>query len=145
MADPTQSYDLFCSISNKVEDFFPFSCLCSKTMWKMKELPLVMSTSQTYGTGNRNFFKIFQMSFSNRMLFMNIGHLSCSPDPTANSKTTNPNFHKIFGQFICNLIGYKGQLISKCPCEKTVSSKIPTKIFLEFCPEILRASWGLNR
>ena len=51
-------------------------------------------------------FKIFQMSFSNRMLFMKIGHLSCSPDPTANSKTTNPNFHKIFGQFICNLIGY---------------------------------------
>ena len=23
VADPTQSYDLFCSISNKVEDFFP--------------------------------------------------------------------------------------------------------------------------
>ena len=44
-------------------------------------------------------FKIFQMSFSNRMLFMNIGHLSCSPDPTANSKTTNPNFHKFFDQF----------------------------------------------
>ena len=58
-------------------------------------------------------FKIFQMSFSNRMLFMNIGHLSCSPDPTANSETTNPNFHKIFGQFICNLIGYEGQLIVK--------------------------------
>ena len=51
-------------------------------------------------------FKIFQMSFSNRMLFMKIGHLSCSPDLTANSETTNPNFHKFFGQFICNLIGY---------------------------------------
>ena len=41
----------------------------------------------------------------------------------------------------------KGQLISKCPDEKLVSSKIPTKIFLEFCPEIfcsfLRASWKL--
>ena len=39
----------------------------------------------------------------------------------------------------------KGQLISKCPYEKSVSSKIPTKIFLQFCPEIfcsfLRASW----
>ena len=38
----------------------------------------------------------------------------------------------------------KGQLISKCPYEKSVASKIPTKIFLEFCPEIycrfLRAS-----
>ena len=41
----------------------------------------------------------------------------------------------------------KGQLISKCPFEKSVSSKIPTKIFLEFCPEIfcsfLGASWKL--
>jgi hypothetical protein len=31
---------------------------------------------------------------------------------------------------------FKGQLISRCPYEKSVSSKIPTKIFLEFCPEI---------
>ena len=42
--------------------------------------------------------------------------------------------------FLC-----KGQLISKCPYEKSVSSKIPTKIFLDFCPEIfcsfLGASW----
>ena len=30
----------------------------------------------------------------------------------------------------------KGQLISKCPYEKSVSSKIPTKIFLDFCPEM---------
>ena len=41
----------------------------------------------------------------------------------------------------------KGQLISKSPYEKSVSSKIPTKIFLKFCPEIfcsfLRASWKL--
>ena len=41
----------------------------------------------------------------------------------------------------------KGQLIQKCSYEKSVSSKIPTKIFLEFCPEIfcsiLRASWKL--
>ena len=39
----------------------------------------------------------------------------------------------------------KGQLISKCPYEKSVSSKIPTKIFVNFCPEIfcsfLGASW----
>ena len=42
---------------------------------------------------------------------------------------------------------FKGQLISKCPYEKSVSSKIPTKIFLHFCPEIfcsfLGASWKL--
>ena len=41
----------------------------------------------------------------------------------------------------------KGQVISKCPYEKSVSSKIPTKIFLEFCPDIfcsfLGASWKL--
>ena len=39
----------------------------------------------------------------------------------------------------------KGQLISKCPYEKSVSSKIPTKMFLDFCPEMfssfLGASW----
>ena len=42
----------------------------------------------------------------------------------------------------------KGQLISKCPHEKSVSSKIPTKLFLDFCPEIfcsfLGASWKLS-
>ena len=41
----------------------------------------------------------------------------------------------------------KGQLISKCPYEMIVSSKIPTKLFLDFCPEIfctfLGASWKL--
>ena len=39
----------------------------------------------------------------------------------------------------------KGRLISKFPYEKSVSSKIPTKTFLDFCPEIfcsfLGASW----
>ena len=30
----------------------------------------------------------------------------------------------------------KGQLISKCPYEIIVSSKIPTKLFLDFCPDI---------
>ena len=30
----------------------------------------------------------------------------------------------------------KGQLISKCPYEKSVSSKIPTKKFDNFCPRI---------
>ena len=29
----------------------------------------------------------------------------------------------------------KGQLISKCPYEITVSSKIPTKLLLDFCLE----------
>ena len=29
----------------------------------------------------------------------------------------------------------KGQLISKCPFEMTVSSKIPTKLLLDFCPD----------
>ena len=41
----------------------------------------------------------------------------------------------------------KGQLISKCPNGKSVSSKIPTKLFLDFCPEIfcgfVGASWKL--
>ena len=41
----------------------------------------------------------------------------------------------------------KGQLISECPFEIIVSPKIPTKLFLDFCPEIfctfLGASWKL--
>ena len=43
----------------------------------------------------------------------------------------------------------KGQLFSKCPYEIIVSSKIPTKLLLDFCPEIfctfLGASWKLFR
>merc|ERR1712051_956383 len=41
----------------------------------------------------------------------------------------------------------KGRLISKCPFEMTVSSKIPTKLLLDFCPDFfcsfLGASWKL--
>ena len=36
----------------------------------------------------------------------------------------------------------KGQLISKCPYEKSVSSEIPTKLFLDFCPEIFCSFLG---
>ena len=49
-------------------------------------------------------------------------------------------FDKLFGPF--TEFFTKGQLISKCPYEKSVSSK--TKIFLDFCPEIVVASWGLT-
>ena len=38
----------------------------------------------------------------------------------------------------------KGQLISKCLYEKSVSSKIPTKLFLDFCPEIFCSSVGAS-
>ena len=41
----------------------------------------------------------------------------------------------------------EGQLISKCPFCIIVWTKIPTKLFLDFCPEFfcsfLRASWKL--
>ena len=41
----------------------------------------------------------------------------------------------------------KGQLISKCPFGFTVWTKIPTKLFLDFCPEFfcsfLGVSWKL--
>ena len=41
----------------------------------------------------------------------------------------------------------KGQLISKCPLGFMVWTKLPTKLFLNFCPEIfctfLGASWKL--
>ena len=38
----------------------------------------------------------------------------------------------------------KGQLISKCPHEIIVSSKIPTKLFLDFCPEIFCTFLGAS-
>ena len=38
----------------------------------------------------------------------------------------------------------KGQLISKCPYEMIVSSKIPTKLFLDFCPEIFCSFVGAS-
>ena len=37
---------------------------------------------------------------------------------------------------------FKGQLNSKCSNEIILSSKIPTKLFLDFCPEILCTSLG---
>ena len=55
-----------------------------------------------------------------------------------------------------NFESTKGQLISKCPFGFTVWTKIPTKLFLDFCPEIFCsflggfleafwASWGLSK
>ena len=52
----------------------------------------------------------------------------------------------IWKEFI-TILFFKGQLISKCPFGVKTSSKIPTKLFLDFCPEIfctfLGASWKL--
>ena len=42
-----------------------------------------------------------------------------------------------------DILRIKGQLISKCPYEMIVSSKIPPKLFLNFCPGIFVPSWGL--
>ena len=42
------------------------------------------------------------------------------------------------------LVSIKGQLISKRPYEKSVSSKIPTKLFLDFCPEIFCSFVGAS-
>ena len=40
-------------------------------------------------------------------------------------------------------VSVKGQLISKYPFGIIVWTKIPTKLFLDFCPEFFVASWGL--
>ena len=86
-------------------------------------------------------FKIFQMSFSNRMLFMKIRHLSCSPDPTADSETANPIFHEFFGQkicescfFICDLIDYRIRENSGViDSELVVARVFPKYVVLIFC------------
>ena len=48
---------------------------------------------------------------------------------------------------LARILKTKGQLISKCPFGVKTSSKKPTKLFLDFCPEILctflGASWML--
>ena len=53
--------------------------------------------------------------------------------------------HTCCGSEICH--STKGQLISKCPFGIIVWTKIPTKLFLDFCPEFfcsfLGASWKL--
>ena len=38
----------------------------------------------------------------------------------------------------------KGELISKYPFGFIVWTKIPKKLFLDFCPEFFVASWGLH-
>ena len=38
----------------------------------------------------------------------------------------------------------KGQLISKCPFGHKTSSKKPTKLFLDFCPEIFCSFLGAS-
>ena len=53
----------------------------------------------------------------------------------------------IFFFSILKIGRFKGQLISKCPFGFIVWTKLPTKLFLNFCPEIfctfLGASWKL--
>jgi hypothetical protein len=49
----------------------------------------------------------------------------------------------MIGLILCEGRMFKGQLISKCPNEIIVASKIRTKLFLDFCPEIFVPSWGL--
>ena len=59
----------------------------------------------------------------------------------------NPNLIPLWGQNGSFHVLSKGQLISKCPFGVKTSSKIPTKLFLDICPEIwctfLWASWKL--
>ena len=45
--------------------------------------------------------------------------------------------------FLREYVLCKGQLISECPFGVKTSSIIPTKLFLDFCPEIFVASLGL--
>ena len=45
-------------------------------------------------------------------------------------------------QFLFELT--KGQIISKYPHEMIVSSKIPTELFLDFCPEIVCSFLGTS-
>ena len=58
-------------------------------------------------------------------------------------------YFNFWSQFLITrkLLPCKGQLISKCPFGFIVWTKLPTKLFLNFCPEIfctfLGASWKL--
>ena len=56
-------------------------------------------------------------------------------------------FHGNAGNIGHRLMNVKGQLISKCPFDFIVWTKLSMKLFLNFCPEIfctfLGASWKL--
>ena len=52
-------------------------------------------------------------------------------------------FSAMGSSIFLNLSVPKGQLISKCPFGRKTSSKIPTELFLDFCPEFFVASGGL--
>ena len=89
-------------------------------------------------------FKTFFISFS-----FHKGYQSGIPKNSNISSYSDVNcqirqFDEILHLPLCSP---KGRLISKCPYEITVSSKIPTKLFLDFCLEFfcsfLGASWKL--
>ena len=70
----------------------------------------------------------------------NFERLSPSPEKEINYVvTTNTDYP---WTSIEELLLNEGQLISKCPYEKSVSSKTPTKIFLDFRPEIFCSFLG---
>ena len=84
------------------------------------------------------------------LMFMWFPSLSLFDENPKNSYT----FKLGDGKWLFCLVDYnigslavKGQLISKCPFGVIVWTKIPTKLFLDFCPEFfcsfLGASWKL--
>ena len=78
-----------------------------------------------------------------RPSFSQILHIS----PILAQWSFNPNLIPLWGQNGSFHVLSKGQLISKCPFGVKTSSKKPTKLFLDICPEIwctfLWASWKL--
>ena len=68
-----------------------------------------------------------------------------SRDSTGNKirfHTWWPPEHYLVNVLLFSTKLFKGQLNSKCSNEIILSSKIPTKLFLDFCPEILCTSLG---
>ena len=120
-------------------DRFPASSMTPNLM-------LVENSLQKAGYNFSSIFLIMSKVFLTNFFLITFKSLCCCNCSLEtfrgkSSESTTPEIFKI--QF--NVV--KGQLISKCPYEKSVSSKIPTKLFLDFCPEIfcsfLRASWKL--
>ena len=74
--------------------------------------------------------------------------LKTVPDPESEVKVSELEVEGSKPELKVSELETKSQLISKCPFGIIVWTKIPTKLFLDFCPEFfcsfLGVSWGLS-
>ena len=109
----------------------PSPIISSNFNWKVKEIGICL----LYFAFSKSNLMIISSSISG--IWARIHTIYYRP---VTSATTNSNTDAAAGSHSCaqgniNLSSCKGRLISKCPFGIIVWTKIPTKLFLDFCPE----------